>query len=176
MENSLAAVYLGLLVTVLAITIGLLVRQITRTRKTEATITRLRSQLGKGIGSAQEHFELGSIYLSKKLPIPAIEQFKKAIKAAQDDEEYTEDLSTLYNVLGYAYFSQDQYDLAIRNYKEALERQPQYVVAMNNLAHAYEKKKLYAQALSMYEQALDNDEQNSTAQRRVKSLRRRVID
>jgi tetratricopeptide (TPR) repeat protein len=76
--------------------------------------------------------------------------------------------------LGYVYFAQEQYDLAIRQYKEALKLKPDYVVALNNLGHAYEKKKLTAQALEMYEAALKFAPNNATAKRRAESLRRLV--
>ena len=81
----------------------------------------------------------------------------------------------IYNGLGYAHFAQEQYDLAIRNYKEALKLQPNYVTAINNLGHAYEKKKLTAQALQCYEDALKLEPNNSTAKRRAESLRKRFV-
>ena len=65
--------------------------------------------------------------------------------------------------MGYAYFAQEQYDLAIRQYKEALKCNPEYVIALNNLGNAYERKQLTAQALETYEQALTYDPKNSTA-------------
>jgi Tfp pilus assembly protein PilF len=77
--------------------------------------------------------------------------------------------------LGYAYECQEQYDVAIRNYKEAIKQDPNYVTAMNNLGHAYEQKKLTTQALEMYEQALAIEPQNETATRRAESLRRRLV-
>ena len=77
--------------------------------------------------------------------------------------------------MGYGYFAQEQYDLAIRNYKEALRLNPNYVTALNNLGHAYERKSLTAQALETYEQVLQSEPQNSTAKRRAESLRKRVI-
>ncbi len=49
-------------------------------------------------------------------------------------------MAKIYNALGFAYFTQEQYDIAIRQYKEALKIDPNYVIAYNNLGHAYEKK------------------------------------
>lgn len=46
----------------------------------------------------------------------------------------------MYNALGFAYFSQEQYDIAIRNYKEAIKLYPEYTIALNNLGNVYEKK------------------------------------
>ncbi|MEO0971307.1 MAG: tetratricopeptide repeat protein, partial [Cyanobacteria bacterium J06639_18] len=80
----------------------------------------------------------------------------------------------IYNALGYVYFAQEQYDLSIRHYKEAVKLKTDYVTAYNNLGHAYEKKKLNAPALEAYEEALKLDPKNSTAKRRCESLRRLV--
>ena len=76
--------------------------------------------------------------------------------------------------MGYVYFAQEQYDLAIRQYKEAIKLKPDYVSALNNLGHAYEKKKLNAQALEMYEATLKLAPNNPVAKRRAESLRRLV--
>ena len=78
----------------------------------------------------------------------------------------------IYNGLGYAHAAQEQYDIAIRQYKEALKLKPDYVVAFNNLGFAYEKKQLSAQALEAYESALALDPNNPTAKRRVEPLRK----
>ncbi|MGB7416600.1 MAG: tetratricopeptide repeat protein, partial [Thermosynechococcaceae cyanobacterium] len=115
------------------------------------------------------------IYLMKKLPGQAAEQFKKAIKIIEADEEIPAESAPVYNALGFALFNQDQFDMAIRQYKEALEHQPDYVTALNNLGHVYEKKNLMTQALESYEKSLEQDPKNSTATRRVKVLRRRLV-
>ncbi|MCA6606475.1 MAG: tetratricopeptide repeat protein, partial [Pseudanabaena sp. M007S1SP1A06QC] len=107
--------------------------------------------------------------LRKKLYAQAIALFNKAIK------EGGENLPEVYNALGFAYFSQDQYDLAIKNYKEAISLQAGYVTAINNLGYAYEKKKLLPQAIEMYEQVLVLDEKNETAKRRLTSLRKQFV-
>ncbi|MBE9020623.1 tetratricopeptide repeat protein, partial [Chroococcidiopsidales cyanobacterium LEGE 13417] len=120
------------------------------------------------------HYELGGIYLDKKLYTQAMANFKKALKAAEQEEQNPENLALIYNGLGYAYFAQDQYDLAIRNYKEALRLYPSYTTALNNVGHAYERKNLTTQALQAYEQVLESEPKNSTAKRRAASLRKRV--
>lgn len=136
-------------------------------------LSRLQAKLSKEKGTAQEHYELGSIYLSKKLFTQTISQFQQALKA--EDIEQEENIAPIYNGLGYAYFGQEQYDLAIRNYKEALSIDPDYVAALNNLGHAYERKKLTAQALEAYEQALACAPNNQVSKRRAESIRRRMV-
>ncbi len=172
MDNNLAVVYLSILVGLLTFTLVGVSRQIFKTRKLESSLSRLRKKLEKEKGTAQEYYELASIYSEKKLFSQAIALFQKALKAAEEEGE--ENIAPIYNGLGFVYFTQEQYDLAIRQYKEALKNKPDYVTGLNNLGHAYERKKLTAQALQTYEEALKFAPNNSTAKRRAESLRRLV--
>ncbi|MFQ4140736.1 tetratricopeptide repeat protein [Chlorogloeopsis sp. ULAP02] len=172
MDSNLAVIYLSILVGLLLFTFINVFRQIFKTRKLESSFSKLRKKLTKEQGTAQEYYELASIYTEKKVYSQAITLFQKALKAAEEEGE--ENIASIYNGLGYAYFAQEQYDLAIRNYKEALKAKPDYVTALNNIAHAYEKKKLNVQALQSYEEALKYDPKNSIAKRRAESLRRLV--
>jgi len=188
MNNSLASVYLGLFLVLVCLAGWFVFRQVLRTRKNELAITKLEKKFKKDVGTVEEYYELGSIYLKKKLFVQAVSQLKKALQAAESEmnlptegEEpkaesspIIEPLAPLYNALGYAYFGQEQFDLAIRNYKEALKCKSNYLVAMNNLAHAYERKKLMKQALDTYDEVLSQDPKNDTAKRRSRSLRKQV--
>lgn len=172
MDTTLPILYVSLLVGLLSIAAVFLFRQIFKTRKTETTLNRLQAKLSKDKGTAQEYYELGSIYLDKRVYAPAITLFQKALKAEELPEAES---ALLHNALGYAYFAQEQYDLAIRQYKEALQASPNYVTALNNLGHAYERKQLSTQALEAYAQALKLEPNNSTSKRRAESLRRRLV-
>ena len=172
MDNNLAIIYLSIFVGLLLIASVSVFRQVFKSRKLESTMSRLRNKLTKEKGTSQEYYELASIYSEKKLFSQAITFFQKAIKAAEEEGE--ENVAYIYNGLGYAYFAQEQYDLAIRHYKEALKSKPDYVTGLNNLGHAYERKKLTAQALQAYEEALKLQPDNTTAKRRSESLRRLV--
>ncbi|WP_017718586.1 tetratricopeptide repeat protein [Kamptonema formosum] len=172
MDSSFPIVYLSLLLALLAGAGWFLFRQIIKTRKLESTFSRLQNKLNKEKGTAQEYYELGSIYLDKKLFAQAVGQFQKALKAK--DLEGEENTALIYNALGFAYAAQEQYDLAIRHYKEALRLQPQYVTALNNLGFVYERKNLTSQALEVYEEALQYEPDNQTAKKRAESLRKRI--
>lgn len=172
-ESLLPVVYLSILVVILLGAGVFLFRQIFKTRKVESTLMRLQTKLNKEKGTAQEHYELGGILLDKKLYSQAIAQFQKALKTKDLGE--SENLVPLYNALGFAYAAQEQYDLAIRHYKEALEQKPDYVTSLNNLGFVYEKKQLIAQALEMYEETLKYEPKNATAKRRAESLRKRLV-
>ena len=174
MDNSdLPLIYLSVLISLLAIAAIFLFRQVFRTRRLESTFSRLQRKLTKEKGTAKEYYELGSLYLDKRLFSQAITLFKKALKSK--DLEGEENTALIYNALGYSYAAQEQFDLAIRQYKEALEQTPDYVTAWNNLGFAYEKKQLVAQAVEAYDEALKHDPKNSTAKRRADSLRKRLV-
>lgn len=173
MDDKLLITYLSILVSLLAVASWFVFRQILRTRRTETALSRLQSKLNQEKGTAKEYYELGSILLDKRLYTQAINQFQKALKAK--DLEGAENVALVYNALGFTYAAQDQFDLAIRQYREALQQLPEYPTALNNLGFAYEKKQLIAQALESYEMALSFEPKNTTAKRRAESLRKRLV-
>ncbi|MGF1493196.1 MAG: tetratricopeptide repeat protein [Microcoleaceae cyanobacterium] len=173
MDNNLGVAYLLVLMGLLIGASFFVVRQIFKTRRVEGTLSRLEGKLGREAGTAQEYYGLGCIYNDKKLYSQAVVTFQKALKAIET-EENPQNVAMIHNALGYAYFSQEQYDIAIRQYKEALKQVPQYVIALNNLGYAYERKKLTAQALEAYEKSLQFEPGNTIAQRKVKSLQKRI--
>jgi len=168
MEEYLAIAYLGALVALLGILGWLIVQQIRKNRSMEMVISSLQPKLQTEKGDPLEHYQLGSVYLRKKLYPKALSEFQRALKAGG------EGMAEIYNAIGFAYFAQKQFDLAIKNYKESLSLQPQYLAAWNNLGNVYESKKLVTQALEAYEQALVIDPKNEVAQRRAIALRKRT--
>ncbi|MER3435495.1 MAG: hypothetical protein C4288_19365 [Leptolyngbya sp. ERB_1_1] len=164
--------YISLLLLLLSSAAFFVARQVLKTRRVESALSRLQSKLNKEKGTAEEYYELGSILLDKRLFAQAIAQFQKAIKLETLEGQ---DLAAVYNAMGFAYFAQEQYDLAIRHYKDALKLFPEYATALNNLGHSYERKQLAAQALEAYEQALEVEPTNQTAKRRAEALRKRFV-
>ncbi len=183
-ETTTVLVYLLLLIALLSVAGFFVVRQIWLSRRTDSTMSRLQNKLNQGKGTAQEYYELGSLMLDKQLYAQGIRQLQKAIRLAQDELKKVKDpeqqadqesnIALIYNALGYAYFVQEQYDLAIRQYKEALKLTPGYTVAWNNLANTYEKKQLVTQALEAYEEVLKHEPDNAIAKRRADTLKKRV--
>ena len=172
-DTNLLLTYLITLLVLLGVAAVLVIRQVYKTRRIETTLNRLQNKLSKDKGTAQEHYELGSLMLDKKLYSQAAMQLKQALKLLDEDD--SEKAALIYNALGFAYFAQEQYDLAIRQYKEALDIAPGYVTALNNIGHSYERKQLTAQALEAYEEALKYEANNKTAKRRAESLRKRFV-
>lgn len=173
MNDSLPIIYLSVLLGLLGVVAIFIFQQIFKTRKVESAFSRLQNKLTKEKGTAKEYYELGSIYLDKKLFVQAIQLLQKALKADKNLE--SENQALIYNALGFAYFSQEQYDLAIRNYKEAIKLYPDYTVALNNLGNVYEKKQLISQALETYETTLKYEPNNIKAKKRVESLQKRLV-
>ena len=170
--DTLPITYLGLLVALLGGASWFVLRQVLKTRRTEIALAKLQRKATTEKCTAFEHYELATIFLEKKLYTQAIAQLQKSLKA--EDLEAGEPTALVYNALGFAYAGQEQYDLAIRQYKESLKQLPEYVTALNNLGFAYERKQLITQALEAYEQVLRVEPKNGTAQKRSDSMRKRI--
>ena len=173
MKEQLPVIYISTLLIILIVAILLIFREVIKTRRSENTFSKLQKKLKQEKGTAKEYYELGSLYLDKKLFVQSISLFEKALKA--DKKIETENKALIYNAMGYAYFAQEQYDIAIRQYKEALKLYPDYVIALNNLGNVYEKKQMIPQALESYETVLKSEPNNKTAKRRAESLKKRLV-
>ncbi|ERN40396.1 tetratricopeptide TPR_11 repeat-containing protein [Rubidibacter lacunae KORDI 51-2] len=171
MNETLPAIYIIVLLVLLSAAGIFVFRQVWRTRRNEGRLSQLQSKLRSEEGTPQDFYELGSIYLQKKLFVQASKVLQRALKGKGIEPE---NRALAYNALGYAYIAQEQTDLAIRQYKEAVKLYPDYTIAWNNLADAYERKSLTAQAIDAYEHTLALDPSNSVAKRRVASLRKRI--
>lgn len=172
-DSNLLLIYLLALIALLGVVAFFILRQVLKTRRVESRLSRLQTKLSREKGTAQEYYELGSLLLGKKLYTQSVAYLQQGLK--QITEEESDNAALIYNALGYSYFAQEQYDLAIRNYREALKIDPDYVIALNNLGHSYERKQLMNQALETYEEALKIEPKNATATRRSAKLRKRLV-
>lgn len=174
MDDNLPIVYLSGLLILLGGLAVFVIREILKTRQVETTFAKLQRKLAKEKGTAQEYYQLGSIYLDKKLYIQSVNLFQKALKVSDGIEP--ENQALIYNALGFSYFAQEQYDLAIRNYREAIKLYPEYAIALNNLGNVYEKKQLIAKAVEAYGETLKIEPNNKTAKRRFETLQKRLVE
>lgn len=172
MKENLPVIYLSVLIVLLSAIAVFVFREILKTRTREKKYTNLQKKLKEQKGTAQEYYELGSIYLEKKLFVQAINVLQKALKT--DDALEAENKALIWNAIGFAYFAQEQYELAIRNYKEALKLYPTYTIALNNLGNVYERKQMTLQALEIYQQTLEYEPGDKVAKVRCEALQKRV--
>lgn len=173
MNQNLPLVYVVTLLLILIVAATLIIKEVVKARLSENTFSKLQKKLKNSKGTAEDYYQLGSLYLDKKLFVQSINLFEKALRAEKDLPAENEAL--IHNAMGFAYFAQEQYDIAIRKYKEALKLYPEYVIALNNLGNVYEKKQLISQSVEAYETALKYEPENKTAKRRVESLKKRLV-
>ncbi len=172
MSENLPLIYVSTLLVILVVAAVVILKAIIQSRLSENTFGKLQKKLKERKGTSEDYYQLGSLYLDKKLFVQSLGLFEKALK---DKELPAENKALIHNAMGYAYFAQEQYDIAIRKYKDALKYFPEYVVALNNLGNVYEKKQLIAQAVEAYDQALEIEPDNKIAKRRAESLKKRLV-
>lgn len=173
MNENLPIIYISALLGLLILAAIYILREVIKTRQQETTFSRLQKKLKEEKGTVEEYYELGSLYLDKKLFVQSLTLLQKALKA--DPDLPVENQALIHNAMGYAYFAQEQYDVAIRQYKEALKLYPEYVVALNNLGNVYEKKQMIIKAVETYKETLKLDSKNKVAKQRVESLEKRLV-
>ncbi|KAK9904268.1 hypothetical protein WJX75_008155 [Coccomyxa subellipsoidea] len=173
-EGLEAPVQLLYLVTLLGfVVVGayLVVRQVLVRRELEEAAKVLGERIRTNDATCEDFFELGVILLRKKLYTQATKNLEKASRVWDSEPE---ELAQVHNALGFAYFNMQRSELAVKNYRKAVELQPGYVTAWNNLGDAFEKAKDWEQALKAYEEALSYSPANKVAKSRVDSLRTKV--
>ena len=172
MNENLPLIFISTLLVILLVAAFFILKEVIKTRLAENKFGKLQKKLKQEKGTAKEYYELGSLYLDKKLFVQSLTLFQKALK---DKDIEPENKALVYNAIGYAYFAQEQYDIAIRQYKEALKIYPEYVIALNNLGNVYEKKQMIVKAVETYEETLKFEPANKIANRRLESLKKRLV-
>ena len=172
MDNIVPLLYLSILLFSLLTLSFFIGKQIIERKEIENNLSTLQNKIRNNKANAEDYYEIGSIYLSKKLFDQAILQFRYALQMWKNED--SEGISNLYNTIGFTYAQTEQYELAIYYYKEALKNDENYTVALNNLGYAYEKEKMINEAITSYIQALKTDPDNETAISRVQILKRRI--
>ena len=172
MDNIVPLLYLSILLFSLLTLSVFIGKQIIDRKQIEDNLSRLQNKIRNDQANAEDYYELGSIYLSKKLFDQAILQFRYALQVWKNED--FEGLSTIYNTIGFTYAETQQYELAIYYYKEALKNDSNYTVALNNLGYAYEKQKMINEALITYKTVIEQEPDNETAISRIQILKRRI--
>ena len=83
-------------------------------------------------------------------------------------------LAVIYNNRGSAYVAKEQYDLAIKDYDEAIKDDPGYAKAFNNRGVAYQKKAEYDRAIQDFDAVIKLDPNYANAfANRVETYRKK---
>ena len=172
MDNVIPLLYLSILLISLPFLSFFIGRQIIQRKKIEDDLSVLQNKIRNNNASAKDYYELGAIYLSKKLFDQAILQFRYALQIWKNED--IEGISNLYNTIGFTYAETEQYELAIYYYQEALKNDENYTVAMNNLGYAYEKQRMISEAIQTYKRVVAKEPMNETAVSRIQVLKRRI--
>jgi len=172
MDNVIPLLYLSILLISLLLLSFFIGRQIIQRKKIEDDLSVLQNKIRNNNASAKDYYELGAIYLSKKLFDQAILQFRYALQIWKNED--IEGISNLYNTIGFTYAETEQYELAIYYYQEALKNDANYTVAMNNLGYAYEKQRMINEAIQIYKRVIEKEPRNETAVSRIQVLKRRI--
>jgi len=172
MDNVVPLLYLSILLLSLVLISIFIGRQIIERKQIEDNLSVLQNKIRNNLANAEDYYELGSIYLSKKLFDQAILQFRYALQIWKNED--LEGISNLYNTIGFTYAETEQYDLAIYYYQEALKNDNNYTVALNNLGYAYEKQKMINEAITTYKKVITKEPNNETAVSRMQILKRRI--
>jgi tetratricopeptide (TPR) repeat protein len=172
MDNILPLIYLLVLLASLSLVTVVIGKEVIKKRQIELELAELQNKIRTKECTYEDYYDLGKIYLSKKLFDQAIIQFRYALKLW--DLEDTEGLANLYNTVGFTYAETEQYEIAIFYYQEAIKYVKNYIAALNNLGFAYEKKQLINEALQIYEEVTNYDSENEIATNRILVLNRRL--
>lgn len=171
LETPIQLIYLTALLGFLAFGAYLVVRQVLIRRELDEAAKALGERIRTGEATCEDYYELGVILTRKKLYTQATKNLEKAKKLWDGEES---DLAQVHNALGFCYFSMEKVDMAIQEYRKAVELQQGYVTAWNNLGDAYERLKDWKNALSAYQEALAYAPNNKIAMQRADYCKTRV--
>ncbi|MDP6193180.1 MAG: tetratricopeptide repeat protein [Prochlorococcus sp.] len=170
MNTVLPQTYLIGLIGLLVIVAFVVGRQLLKVRGDEQALIRLEKAGAPSSKEASELYELASVQLRKRLYPQAIATLRKALKRLEGEPDEAKAL--IENALGFALAAQKDFKSAVSHYQAALKAKADYPVALNNLAFAQEQLEQNDQASKVYQQVLELDPQNSTAQKRLKRLKK----
>lgn len=163
LETPIQLIYLLALLGVLSVGAYLVVRQVLIRQQLDEAAKALGERIRTNEATCEDYFELGVILTRKRLYTQATKNFDKA-KRIWDGEP--SELAQVHNALGFCYFNMEKVDMAVAEYRKAVELQPGYVTAWNNLGDAYEKMRKWPDAIAAYQQALNYAPTNKVAQQR----------
>lgn len=149
-----------------------ILKQIINTQKLEKKIFYLQELVKKDDLYHEDCYQLGQLYLRKKLFLKAIVVFRKALKLWDPNDIIG--LGNLYNAIGFTFFNLEEYDYAIYYYKIAVQIIPDHTLALINLGYAFEKINSFVTGYNCYRAALFWDTSNDLASTRFSSIEKKL--
>ena len=141
-----------------------ILKQILNTQRLEKNIFKLQELVKKDDPSHEDCYQLGQLYLRKKLFFKAVVIFRKALKLWDPNDKIG--LGNLYNAIGFTFFNLEEYDYAIYYYKVAIKIIPDHTLALVNLGYSFEKVNSSITGYNCYKAALFWDPYNELASTR----------
>ena len=149
-----------------------ILKQIINTQRLEKKIFKLQENIKQVNPFYEDYYQLGQLYLKKKLFRKAIVVFRKALKLWDLNDEIG--LGSVYNAIGFTFFSLSEYKYAIYYYEVALKSLPDYTLSRINLGYSYEKINLLNEAQNCYQTALCWDSNSDLARERDLQLTKKL--
>ena len=149
-----------------------ILKQIINTQKLEKKIFNLQELVKKDVPYYEDCYQLGQLYLRKKLFLKAIVIFRKALKLWDPNDKIG--LGNLYNAIGFTFFNLEEYNYAIYYYQIALKIIPDHTLALVNLGYSFEKINLILKGYHCYKAALFWDPYNKLASTRFLTVEKKV--
>ncbi|MHA1540143.1 MAG: tetratricopeptide repeat protein [Alphaproteobacteria bacterium] len=127
-------------------------------------IEEIRDSIGEAESlekESQAHFDQAMIYQKQGEADSAIYNYEKAIynyeKLIAGNPKHKSPLyhASMYNNLGSVYFKKKDYNLAIKNYKEANKIDPSFAQPLYNIGTTHHLKKEYDRAIHYFEKAIN---------------------
>ena len=98
------------------------------------------------------HFALGKLYKTLRKHKEAIMELSKAAKLSEKVQDVPPDeLTSIYQDLGYSFFHRDRVDEAIQTWQKIAELDPMDIFARIELAELFREQELYQQAIAQHE-------------------------
>lgn len=149
-----------------------ILKQIINTQNLEKKIFRLQELVKKDTPYYEDYYQLGQLYLRKKLFLKAIVVFRKALKLWDPNDKIG--LGNLYNAIGFTFFNLEEYNYAIYYYQIALKIIPDYTLALINLGYSFEKTNSIKKGYHCYKAALFWDPSNTLASTRFLTVEKKA--
>lgn len=172
MNFILPFLYILILALILVFIFSFIIGQILFRRNTDLELVTIQDKIRNVAANGRDYYQLGVIFLSKKLYDQAIINFRYALNLWELEDTFG--LVNLYNTIGFTYTQTFQYELALFYYQKALFHEPSYLVTLKNVGFVYEKTNDLIKAKETYLQILKYDMDNKFAIEKLNSLDNRL--